>query len=520
MKVKCKNKIRINAVKAQLLSVLKTGEGNYTLADLMVATGFPKIAVEEAIEQIIKEYRGHLRVTETGELLYYFPSGINRKPSDSTSYGCHILPELSAIFRRFPGFCLKAGILGLLGGYLIIFLSILCPFLPFLLWIIINGYKENKSIYYYPGIFIGPWFAVPYNPMYAGILYQTGPYYHSNIRKKEKSFTQSVLSYLYGPEDFEQDREKKEIRNILTFIISKKGVLAIEELIALTGWGTEQAQRFLTRLLIEFDGEPSVTEDGTVIYLFPGLLKTRKNNLKSLNPLPQYKTESKKLISRTDNKKAVNIWISIINGINLLFGSYFLYSAIINFIPALKILGQGHRASFPFSFLYRHLQDLFSSLNDNSIEIIAIVILGLIPITFSLFLYLIPLIRNKKIRKKNQAIKQENLRKEIYSHILNNPDSVDLDTIELSGSEAMPKHIERLKEKVLIEIAAAKTFEVEAKDNGQYIYRFPEIKRELMDLVNLRKDINLDRFSIGKIVFDSGKWLRHENLTYRQTHAV
>ena len=66
-------------VKNQLIKVLKKRKNESTIADLMSASGLPKFQVEETIKVVSNEYRGHLKVTESGELLYYFPQGMRNQ---------------------------------------------------------------------------------------------------------------------------------------------------------------------------------------------------------------------------------------------------------------------------------------------------------------------------------------------------------------------------------------------------------------------------------------------------------
>lgn len=66
-------------VKNQLVQVLKKKKNESTIADLISASGLPKFQVEQAIKVVSNEYRGHMKVSESGELLYYFPQGMRNQ---------------------------------------------------------------------------------------------------------------------------------------------------------------------------------------------------------------------------------------------------------------------------------------------------------------------------------------------------------------------------------------------------------------------------------------------------------
>ena len=69
----------LNKVKSKLVTCLKKRKNESTIADLIAATGLPKYQVEQSIKHVADEYRGHLKVTESGEILYYFPAGMKSR---------------------------------------------------------------------------------------------------------------------------------------------------------------------------------------------------------------------------------------------------------------------------------------------------------------------------------------------------------------------------------------------------------------------------------------------------------
>ena len=100
-------------VKSQVVTALRRRNRQATVADLMAQTTLPKFQVEEAMKVILNEYYGQLRVTESGEVLYYFPEGMRNRvkglgPSlrrAARSVGRVAGKVLSFLFKIWIAFC-------------------------------------------------------------------------------------------------------------------------------------------------------------------------------------------------------------------------------------------------------------------------------------------------------------------------------------------------------------------------------------------------------------------------------
>ena len=70
-----------------------------TIADASTASGLAMRDAEAGLHHLTSEYRGHLRVTEDGDLVHVFPNGFT-KPWESREATQRML---SAIWRRHNG---------------------------------------------------------------------------------------------------------------------------------------------------------------------------------------------------------------------------------------------------------------------------------------------------------------------------------------------------------------------------------------------------------------------------------
>src|SRR4051812_40997039 len=67
------------AVAAKALQRALEGKGKvFTVADAAARSGLPLRDAETGLHALLAEYRGHLRVTAEGELLFRFPSGFTK----------------------------------------------------------------------------------------------------------------------------------------------------------------------------------------------------------------------------------------------------------------------------------------------------------------------------------------------------------------------------------------------------------------------------------------------------------
>ena len=323
-------------------------------------------------------------------------------------------------------------------------------------------------------------------------------------RSQGRPLHRSVFAYVFGEEDPNKGWDERERQHILSLIRGRQGVLTLEELMAATGKSPAEAQQVLNRIMVEWEAEPSVTENGTLVYLFPELLRSRQEELDREGRHPLLNPERKRLIPFSSNSQKTDKWITFFNGFNMLFSGYFLYFASIDPRPVYELVRGTRHMKLDFAALYHFVNGLLGSIGMESAAPAIAIALGVIPLAFSVLFYLVPLIRRKREQKRNESIKRENLLRKIYLHVFSSPDLVDLREITPSGSDESPVDGKTFVEKAIDELAAFKAGEVEKGDSG-YVYRFPEIERELKDVRDFRKTVDLTRYAPGKTVYDTGE---------------
>ncbi len=510
----------LDKVEDQLVSFLKQKRGESTVADMIAGTGLPKYQVEQAAKAALDEYAGRLKVTESGELLYYFPGGMR-----STRRG--LGPALRRFWKTFTrtsarvlSLLFKIWIVVMLVGYFLAFLAIGVAAIVFSFAASAASRGNSRDggggrgggggmggmggMYIVLRLFdflIRMWF-------WSSLLNNAG----GGARRQKppgRPFYKAVFGFVFGEGDPNKGWEEQERKYLISYIRSHKGVLTLEELMALTGGETDAANALVNRLLLEYEGEPGVTDDGTVVYSFPELMRTSSEEARSAGLVTMLNPSSKRIVPFSENKPRTNGWIIFFNAFNLVFGSYFLGisltqgPAVVSQVAAALERGAAAAArSGPF--LYSFVSSFLLQAGISPVPVIAIA-LGVIPVAFSAVFFLVPLLRNLRRGRQNDALREETLRKRIMAQVLASPSHVDARDVRPTGTSLDPKDLPARSRRILERMAASlKAEPIPLDKEGQFAYRFAEIERQMSDLEAFRKGIDLKRYEVGKTVFDSG----------------
>jgi hypothetical protein len=485
-------------VEDKLVSFLKTRRGESTVADMISGTGLPKYQVEQAAKVVLDEFAGRLKVTESGELLYYFPAGMR---STVRGFG----PGLRRAWRSFGrgtvrvlSFLFKIWIVAMLVGYFLAFVAIgvLAIVASVAASAAGRGGRDDRRGGDGGG-FGGMFIAMQLLDLLLRMWFWSSILGTTNVRRRPpregRAFYKSVFGFVFGDGDPNQGWEERERKHAISYIQGHKGVITLEELMGMTGREIDDANALMNRLLLEYEGEPGVTENGTLIYTFPELMRTSRS-AKEVGTIQLQAGPTRRPAAFSANKNRTNGWIIFFNTFNLLFGTYFLTVS----------LTQGPAALASKTGLFAFTGSLLQSAGISPLGVLTIG-LGLVPVLFSVVFFLVPFFRRIRLSRQNEAIRREALRKEILGQIISSPAHLDVSTIRPLGSDLDPRDFPAASRRILDRIAAQlKAEPVVMEGSSQLAYSFPELKRELTDLAEYRSTVDVSRYEVGKTVFDSG----------------
>ncbi|MDR1909098.1 MAG: hypothetical protein LBQ35_04220 [Spirochaetaceae bacterium] len=478
----------------RLTTALKRQSGGLTVADAVARSALPLETVRELLPRAADEYSGRLQVTESGEILYSFPQGFTSRYRGFRARLGRFFRELGRGARIVASFLFKAWIMLMLVGYFALFM--LLALAALLLSVAASGSSSGRDrrrgdggMFLVSGIFntiIRIWF-------YSELLKPADRRYREE-KPRGRPLHKAIFSFVFGDGDPNALWEEQERKAVIAYVQAHGGILSTPELAALTGLSLQEADRRITGYCAEFNGSPEATEAGTVIYRFEELLRRADTRNRSF---PGLSGPFKGLRVFSSNKKKMNLWFSVINAVNLLFGGYFFFSA----------LNTGHILSNTvitnFNYFYALVYTILSRFLRDPLGAISLG-LGLVPLAFSALFWLVPALRFFRLRKENEGIKLENFRKENYSRIWQNPLEVKAGDLGGSVPESRPRDLEGARDRVIKEAGAYAQPEVSLDDAGNTVYAFTGLEREREALEQSRAGVDRGASELGKTIFDSG----------------
>jgi len=492
------------AVRDRLVDAFRRRKGEATTADLVALTGLSLERVKEELPAVSDEYGARLRVTESGEILWSFPRGFRSRYRG-------LGPSLRRFWKVFKKgavetgkFLFKAWIVLMLVGYFVFFLLLA------LLAVVASMAAQSSGRdrggrggglggAFLTGrlleTFVNIWF---YSELFKGPQ-QRGWEADQRARKRRerRPLHHAIFSFVFGEPDPNANWDEVERRAVVAWLQANKGVITMPEFRALTGLSPMAADERITVYLRDFGGDPTVSDNGTILFSFPELLRRTDRSERS-GGVPM-----RKLRPFSANKGNANLWFGGINLVNLLFGGYFLAGAVSPH-PLLSVLYSGRYATklvttggWDAFWLFVHqLFGKIAGVHDPTL--IMGWALGGVPVAFAIFFYAIPAIRSWRLKAQNERIKVDNLRRAVYRAVLDKPRGFNPSAVESVAESANPRD-PKAKDRILVELAAAEGGEPSA--DGSYTWE--DIERAKRDAQAARAAVGAGASDLGKTVFDS-----------------
>lgn len=254
-----------------------------TVGDVASQAGIDIKLAQQELLALASQAGGHLQVAESGEIAYLFPRNFRAVLRNK-----FLRLRLQDWWDRVWGILfylirISFGIL-LIASIVLIFLAIA------VILISMSGNRDNDNRYggrsggmALPRIWIGPdlfWF---FSPSYG----RYGRYERGYGRRQERrrpirpkanteiNFLEAVFSFLFGDGDPNVDLEERRWQAIATTIRNNGGAIAAEQVapyLDTLGQGYDKEyESYMLPVLSRFNGQPEVSPDGEIIYVFPEL---------------------------------------------------------------------------------------------------------------------------------------------------------------------------------------------------------------------------------------------------------
>jgi len=474
----------------KIIASLKRRRKGATVADISAATALPLSRVRDLLPKAADEFSGRLEVTNSGEILYSFPRGFFSRYRGLTAGLKRFAEKCVKAIGATGAFLFKVWIMVMLIGYFMLFLALAMAsvVLSVAAQSKSSGRNRRGTVFFGPNLFSLLWRLWLYSELTKP---HTGRYGRQSANRQKRPMHKAIFSFVFGEDDPNKDWEEREQKAVIAYIQANRGVISLSEYMAFSGKNSADSEEALLAFCAKFGGSPEATPEGTIVYRFDDLLlRADSRNFAELSPPIQ------RLKPFSGNSKTMNGWFIAINAVNLVFGSYFLYHSIAT--GALVSDAQVRTASFLYGFTYM----LGQSITANPLPIIGIG-LGLTPLVFSVLFWLIPAVRRFFQTKENERLKLANFKRLSFSKIWSRPLDVESGGMEATTAECRPRNLSAAQDRVIKEMGAVSSPDVQIGPNGQTLYSFRELQREKQALEQYRASLNPDRSALGNTVFDS-----------------
>lgn len=458
----------------ETLAALRTMEGRATVGDVVAATGLDAADAQTSLKELLESHRGHLAVSDSGELLYEFDPRLIRRGSEPLL--ARVRRTAARLFEK--GF--KAWIVVMLVVYFVVFVVLVIA-------AVVAGQKGDGDRgglgggrrgghrgggLPIPNLWLWYWIWGP--------RWRIGrPYYgrrweRTLDREDKVPFYKKVFAFVFGPDEPRPTRKQLD-RSTLRLVRARKGVLTAPELVEHTGLPRHEAEDEMGRLMASYDGEPVVTPRGEVAYAFPGLMMSAHGRVTEREPDPAWlRLEYPKEL--TGNTVGANAAVVGMNGFNLVAAAtapWFIF-------PRLGLGGTW-----------------------------AVVGLVVIPVVFSLLFFAVPGLRMLSVVRENRRRRRRNIRKVVLGLVYRRA----LEGASVTVEEAREHAAARLEdqavprgavESVLHDLAAEFDAEVSPDEDGALRYSFPAVHQAFAAAEEVRRQLSLEGRTPGEIVFHTG----------------
>jgi hypothetical protein len=440
------------------------------VGDVVARSGLPSDDVRAGLKSLLETHRGHLAVSDSGEMIYEFDPRLIERGSEP------FLARAKRTVTSVIAKAFKAWIVIMLVVYFVVFVVLVIAAL-------VAGQRGNDSRggwgggrgRSHGGFGINPffWYWIWGPRWHIGRPYYGHRWERTLDREDRVPFYKKVFAFVFGPDRPEPTRQQLD-RSVLRLIRARRGVVSTAELVQHTGTTFREADEEMGRLLGAYDGEATVSPDGELVYAFPDVMTTVREDRRVREPNAAW-LRLEHPLELTGNTAAAN---AVVVGMN----SFTLLAAATSPWFIFPRLGLGGTAAW--------------------------IGLVLVPVVFSVLFFAGPLVRMAGVRVENRRRRKRNVRRVLLGYVYRRalegeavrPDEARaFVSSRLENEPVSPKRIERLLE----ELAADLDADVLVDDEGVVSWRFDSIPRQLRASASARETLRLHERTTGDVVFST-----------------
>nr|GLL17946.1 uncharacterized protein At5g03900, chloroplastic [Ipomoea trifida] len=228
-------------IRKRAMDAIDSLGGRVTVGDVASKAGLQLNEAQKALQALATDTNGFLEVSDEGDVLYVFPKSYRTNLS-AKSFKMKIEPLLEKA-KMASEYVIRVSFgTALIASIVIVYTAIIAVLSSRRYW---------------------------------------DPYYYRRRKIREDgggmNFIESVFSFVFGDGDPNQGIEEERWKLIGQYIASNGGVVTAEELAPYLDVETSNKtddESYVLPVLLRFDGQPEIDEEGNILYRFPSLQRT------------------------------------------------------------------------------------------------------------------------------------------------------------------------------------------------------------------------------------------------------
>lgn len=241
--------------------------GDATVADAATRAGLALRDAELGLHRLLQVHRGHLSVTDKGELLFRFPTGFAidyERRGRARALARWVGRGVAAIAK----WIVRVGLAVFLVGYALVFAVGLL-----VAAIALSIVAEDGAPLEGVGYLVWGMFELVSDALFWGVHPRASLVAADDDERHPRAFYDKVNRLFFGPPHDPEDPQALP-RLLAAEIRARRGRIGLGDVVRVTGLPRPEAEAMVSRLLVDYDGEVDVTEAGAIVYRFPDLRPT------------------------------------------------------------------------------------------------------------------------------------------------------------------------------------------------------------------------------------------------------
>lgn len=287
-----------------------------TVGDVATQAGFNVNLAQQGLLALATDVGGHMQVADSGEIVYLFPKNL-RAILRNKFLRLRLQEWWKKVWRvLFYLIRISFGVL-LLASIALIFITI---------FVIITATNQssdnNRDSDYGGGGFFMPYFWI--GPNWYGVF---SPDYDRRYQERrrednELNFFEAIFSFLFGDGNPNADLEDRRQKQIAAVIRNNQGAVVAEQIAPyLDDIGTGYAQEYedyMLPMLTKFNGQPQVSPQGDIVYIFPEL-QTTASRRRALSVAPYLQELPQPFSAASSGQLVMSAGLGVLNFVGALF---------------------------------------------------------------------------------------------------------------------------------------------------------------------------------------------------------